>query len=88
VGKIALLRPDPAHDADPGNIFDISCSLYFIFRYRSRNIIAAPELRRNFFISLPDAEPEVRVVNIIFVTEPHLKCGPRSTFFTTATFGP
>jgi hypothetical protein len=54
VGKIELLRPDPAHDAIREIFLFHVC--YILFRYRSRNIIAAPELRRNFFISLPDAE--------------------------------
>jgi hypothetical protein len=76
--KIALLRPDPAHDADPGIISFIYVR-YILFRYRRAGRIAAPGPCVSLLAPRCGAGRADRKYKI--VAEPHVKCGPLSALF-------
>jgi hypothetical protein len=83
--NIVLQRPDPAHDADPGNIF-LWYFMFVIFYFvtgagtmlRLRNCAVILSFR-SLMRSRID---KVRFVNMFFACPvPHHKCGRRSSLF-------
>jgi hypothetical protein len=85
---MVLLKPDPAHDADPENMLYILCSLHFISMFRYRSWIeccgsgAAPQF--SFRSRIRSLINKVQFVDMFLCSEPHQECSLAAHFFTQA----